>query len=241
MTSNVEDLNWFRILFFVFAGFLAIMIFNKVIFPSPEQVATFPYGVIIVFGFFIATALVQAIDWRSRYGHHRHVTVDGFSGSFKRYHLVPDKSIHPDFKWMVISTGYSEHPFPTEGKLATLIVPAKQVIESGDNLVGVTHVNKTDVVPHVVSAFFRRYKGDFNVENVWYGRYSRRFRDLSGVDEDLVTEVESLNHLVDQYRKHQKRDFGSVQEFVNISEKLLRKRGVASIVREKIREKPEDE
>ncbi len=237
MQTQVAPFNWVRI---IVSGVIAFIyyIWSTKTYPDWKMFA--PWSLVHIVVVVVVIFMSGSVKWRSRYKQ-AHVTCNGFSGSIIGQPVyVRDPSIHPEFYWAVFNTGYSQHPYPTPGKLATLIVPGKQAIPSGENYNCQTMVKRTTQLPYVIKDFFRENPGVYNEENVIFGRYSKEYLDYSGADEDLITEIKSLNHLIDQLQRHQRRDFSGLQEVANIGAKLSRKPGIVKRMAEKFKEKPEE-
>lgn len=216
--DSIDDFNFFKIgiWILVFIGY-----FFLIRYMYPDGKYFFPFAVIHILAFLWFASIGKSVIWRSRAKGYQ-VTCDGVSGSiYGKPEYVADPSMGKDFHWAVFNLGYSHLP-PLRGKLGTLVVPADQVYPAGKNYVGLTLVQKYPFarLPSPVQFFLRRNKGDFNVENVFYGKYSQQFIDNSGVELSLNEQIEAKNSLIGVYQKTIEHDFEHFEEIKEFGDRL---------------------
>lgn len=113
-----------------------------------------------------------------------HVVCNGFSGSFG---LRPE----PIGDYFVFGCGEVFDPVHIKGKIHTLVVPKRHMTKVGRNYVSVVRVKKTPLlnIPEDPARFLYHNKGNYNVDNIFYGEYSEEFMEANvnplKLDEDL--------------------------------------------------------
>lgn len=148
-------------------------------------------GVIEIMAVAFAIISGQTVLWISRY-YMSQVTVNGFSGSILGRPVLL-KDAH-NISWVIFNTGEFLEPFHGKGKLATLVVPRSQINRSGKNYVGLTFVRKTPIknLPTVVHSFLVHNQKDYNLNVIYFGKYSEQFIHQNPEITDFEAQVQNL-------------------------------------------------
>lgn len=238
MSDTLDEVNWIKVSFWAF-GFLIYFLLMKKFYPDGRYF--FPYSIVHILGILWFMSIGKSILWRSRYSSY-HVCVDGIHGSiFGKPEYVPDPSVGKGFHWAIFNLGFSLFP-PLRGKLATLVVPADQIFPAGKNFVGTTLVRRWqfDLLPHVVSSYLRDNSSDFNVDKIYFGKYSRYFVDNSGKELDLNTQIQAKDSLITSLRKTIEHDFAHYEQLKNMMDKVSGHKNVFRRILEKAKSDEEE-
>jgi hypothetical protein len=153
---------------------------------------------IFVVAFLIISS--QTVLWVSRY-YMPHVTVNGLSGSILgRPTIIKGSGTRKGSglvseSWAVFNTGESLEPVHIRGKLATLIIPYSQLRRAGRNFVARTFVRKVPFhsVPPCVYSYLVHYSGDYNTENIFFGKFTEEFEADNPNIMDQEAHIQQLN------------------------------------------------
>lgn len=158
---------------------------------------------VIIFIYFSTSSII----WVSRY-YMPHVAVNNFSGSIlgrpiviNQQYRLKDKLVN--FSFAVFNTGEFLEPFHGKGKIATLVVPFTQLKSVGRNWIGTTFVKKfpLKLLPPNVYNYLIHHKSEFNLENIYYGKYSEDFissnPDVEMLEQQLEASYQHTNFLRD--------------------------------------------
>lgn len=130
--------------------------------------------------------------WFSRY-YMPKVCVNNFSGSIlgKPVSIKDDNGVD----WAIFNTGESLEPVHLRGKLATLIVPLSAIKELGSNWAGSVFVKKTPLnfTPPVAYNYLVHHSEDYNLENVYFGKFSTDFETTEPVISDYEEKIQALH------------------------------------------------
>jgi hypothetical protein len=234
MDESMQDVNWLRIAFFLAFCGIIIYLGNRF---YPEVKWFFPPAIVIIFGLVFAYGSGKWIIWRSRYYAYQ-VNVNGCHGSiYGKPEYIRDDSVRKGFVWAVFNLGHSTFPISLRGRLATLIVPADQIHEAGKGFNGVTLVHRTPIgnLPYPVHSFLRHNSDSYNLDVVYFGKYSKEYLDNSGLENDLNSQIESLNYLIGIYQKTIEHDFSHIEEIKVLSGLLAEKKGMVKAIVEKVK------
>lgn len=176
----------------------------------------------------------EFLIWASRY-YMPQVTVNGHSGSiYGRPHIVGE--------WAIFGTGVNFLPFPMPFRLGTLVVPRKHLMRAGPNIVGLTHVSKCDVheLPEKVYDYCTKNKGEFNINNVYFGSYTEYFIKLHEHLPNYLVEIKKLNRRINTLADLFEGKYDSMTEIVNLGEKFGGKQKIFDFDRLKGEKKDEE-
>jgi hypothetical protein len=243
MEDTADNLNYYS---FAFWGIMFLIFFLVMRHIYPDGKYYFPYSIPWIFGIIWFVSVGKSILWRSRYYGH-HVCVDGIHGSiYGKPDFVPDPSMNSDldknFHWAVFNLGFSLLP-PLRGKLGTLVLPANQLYEAGKNYIALTLCRKWELsqLPHAVSSHLRDNSNDYNLENIYYGKYSRNFIDNSGMESDLNTQIRTKDALIDSLLQTIKNKFAHYEELKTLVDIVGGKENWFKKVLGRVKSKEEDE
>lgn len=152
-----------------------------------------PPGYTEVFVIILIWIASETVIWVSRYKLSQ-VTVNGSHGSFLGEPIeITDKSSNV---WCIFGLGESLYPFPTKGKIETLVVPKVQLNKAGNNWVGLTFVKKTPLtyLPNEVFSFLMRAEDKYNLNNIFFGFCDVGFVHQNPDSHDLQSENEQLTN-----------------------------------------------
>lgn len=219
MVESADKLNWVKyafwtavIAFYIYAGAKWLFVDLKYY---------FPYAIVHVVAVLWFISIGTGIIWRSRYRGH-HVTVNGVSGSiYGPPEYVPDPSMGKGFHWAVFNLGFSMLP-PLRGKLGTLVVPADQLYVAGKNYVGLTLAVRwpLGLVPNRVNFFLRQNEGDYNLNKIYFGKYSQQFIDNSGQEKDLNEQIKAKDSLINVLQKANENKFDGFEEIKEFADRM---------------------
>jgi hypothetical protein len=146
--------------------------------------------------------LGETILWVSRY-FMGHLTLNGISGSILGHPvLVRDKN---KVVWAIFNLGESLEPFHLRGKLATAIVPYKQINRAGKSYVGLTFVKKHPFkfLPPEVYSYLVHHESEFNTKKIYFGLHSERISHIDEIEdqqmlvENLYSQINMRNDLLE--------------------------------------------
>lgn len=223
MDDTADSLNLVK---FAFWSVIAIIYFFVLRFNFPDWLWYFPPSIVHIAFIIFFLSFGKSIIWRSRYLAPQ-VTVNGCHGSIRAVpEYIPDKSMGKGldgnvFKWAVFNLGYSHFP-PLRGKLKTLVVPADQLKRVGDSFNGMTLVSLRPLtsLPSPVTAYFREAVGEYNLDSIYYGKYSQHYQDTSGIEADLSAQIDSLNAHIDQLTRINRNKFGGFEELKELADRM---------------------
>ncbi len=221
MEETFEDLNYIKIAFYVLACGLVVYLGNKF---YPEVRWFFPPAVVLIAGFLFLSSIGRYILWKARYKSYQ-VVVNGCHGSiYGKPDYVPDSSVKKGFCWAVFNLGHSTFPVSLRGKLATLVIPADQIYSAGKSFMGLTLVQKFPLggLPPKVNFFLRKNKEDFNLDVIYFGKYSQKFIDNSGDETDLSSQITAKDTLINVLNKTIEHDFGNFEEIKEFADRMTR-------------------
>ena len=219
MEDSMEEVDWLKIfVILVFAG-LIIYLGNRF---YPDMKWYFSPSLVIIVGTFFFWNFGRAILWKSRYNSYQ-VNVNGCHGSiYGNPEYIRDDSVRKGFVWAVFNLGHSTFPVSLRGKLKTLVVPADQLFPAGKGFNGQTLVQKYPLgsLPYPVHSYLRHNKNDFNLDNIFFGKYSQEYKDNSGNELDLHTQIMAKDTLIGVLQKTVEHDFGNFEEIKEFADRL---------------------
>ena len=225
MEETFDNLDFFRMSLYVVVFIVALWIGNRF---YPDVRWFFPPSVVLAFVLIFGSNFGKYILWKARYRCYQ-VCVNGCHGSiYGKPEFIPDSTMGEGFMWAVFNLGHSTFPVSLRGKLATLIVPADQLYSAGKSFIGLTLVQKwaLNILPPDVSTFLRRNEEDFNLDNIYFGKYSQTFIDNSGKEMSLNSQINAKNSEIDILRKCMENKFGDFEEIKEFADRMNSNKGV---------------
>ena len=218
-----EDINYVKYGFWTFVFILYIYAGKEYIYVDMQYFV--PYAVMHVFVLIFFVMIGGSIMWRSRY-FGDHFVADGVSGSiygspiYVRDISMDTKDV-PNFHWAVFNLGFSLLP-PMRGKIATAVIPAHMLVQAGKNYETLTMVQKKPInlCPYAVASYLRYNHDDFNLENIYFGKYSKKFVDNSDVGENKDVQIEALNSLITAQKKIIEDKFGDFETLKEFGDRI---------------------
>lgn len=239
MEETMDSVNWLKVSFMVAGCGLAIYLGNEF---YPDVKWFFPPALVLIFAFIFFWGAGKWIVWMSRYKSYQ-VNVNGCHGSvYGKPEYVPDPSCGAGFVWAVFNLGHSTFPISLRGKLGTLVVPGNQVYPAGKGFVGLTLVQKWSLgsLPYPVQRFLRKNEADFNLDNIYFGKYSQEFVDKSGSERDLNAQITAQNNYIGVLEKTVEHDFGHFEEIKELSDRLNKTPNFIQKMTKKVMDKGEE-
>lgn len=159
-------------------------------------------GITEIFIFSFLALSSQMVLWISRY-YMPKVVVNGHNGSILGKPIIikgsGSKNNESDpivENWAIFNTGESLEPFHLRGKLSVLVIPFDTLKTAGSNYISRVFVRRTPVMslPSEVYSFLVHNSIDYNLENVYFGKFSEDFVDQNPDIMDYEAYIGKMNH-----------------------------------------------
>lgn len=183
-TTKLVMLIFFAVLYFIFRAKIQ---------QAGDYSITKPIVEIFVVIFLIFTS--QTVVWISRY-YMPKVAVNNFSGSILgRPVVIKDRY---DQSWALFNTGEYLEPFHGKGKLATLVIPLEHLRQAGKNFLGLTFVRiiPAKKLPPVVYSYLMHHSVDYNLQRVYFGKFTEEFQQDNPEAIDYELQIQSLQQQI---------------------------------------------
>jgi len=150
------------------------------------------HGLFEILLFWTLYASGEYILWRSRY-FMSFVVCTGHSGSVgERPDVVGD--------YAIFACGEVYDPVHVRGKISTLVLPKKSIVRAGRNYISRVFVKKYPILslPPEVHRYLYRRSNDFNIYNIYFGRWSEEFilehkEDIPEFEEEVSNLCQAIN------------------------------------------------